>query len=293
MENTEVIETTGTEAIEKEEADEIPTVEDPRKGLVPMIRRDAESGDGVVSLVPSSGNDVIVMANTPGGLEQGQAALLEWADRKIASLERELGHAQANLAEAKESKIRTAPWTREVKRWQKHIIYYSKIRAALLDGYFIVPDFPINVIAVRTKKTRPTDAGRVHRYISSVKSEEPQGLAIGAGDYVNPDPSAWTSTVEVDSTNYKGEPTKNKENRFTTCQTFNEIDFPLRLVRPQILRDFRKSVEKKLFDEIGVLPDTRRRNPDPMIVGRISMKDGSRRRSVSFLISWWIPTQSL
>lgn len=252
----------------------------------------AEDQDPVVELVPQDVEDMIVVASTPGQLEQSQDKLQEWALRKVAFIEKQLELAEKNLKAAKDAKIATAPWRTEVKRWKKQAVYYTKLKEALDAGYFIVPDFPINVIAVRTNKKKPSDAGKVHHYISSVVDEKPQALTTGDGEYVNPNPSAWKSAVDVERTRHNGEKYPAKEDRWTTCHTFNQIDFPLRLVRPQVLKDFSRAMKRKIFDEIGVLPNTRR-SSDPMIIGRLRMGSGRTDKTISFLISWWIPTQTL
>jgi hypothetical protein len=280
MNSAAVIETTGT-------SDDVPP-----KELVLRKENPDEEGLGVIEAMPSNAEDIVVFARTQGEMALAQDALIDWCQRKVAYLEKERRSAEENRDAAAAAKVATAPWKRLVGLAKRRVLYYRKILAALEEGYCIVPDFPINVIAVRTKKTRPTDRGNRHDWASSVKSEKPQLLPVGEGEYVNPDPSHYIERETVDKKDHKGEITKVKETKYVTCDDFDEIDFPLRIVRPQVLNAYQKAMEKKLFDSIGVLPNNRR-TPDPMIVGRIELREGTSSKQLSFLIGWWIPTRSL
>ena len=53
------------------------------------------------------------------------------------------------------------------------------------------------------------------------------------------------------------------------------------------------TLKRKLFDEIGILPATRR-HADPILVGRIKRKESAYNEpSMTFLIAWWIDTRDL
>lgn len=262
------------------------------KGLALRKVDPDEEGVGTIEAMPVDAEDITVFAQTPGQMAIAQDALIDWGQRKVSYLKKELRLAEENLTAAKEAKVATAPWKRAVALAKRRVNYYEKILAALEEGYFIVPDFPINVIGVRTKKTRPTDRGNRHDWASSVKAEQHQSLPIGQGEYVNPNPSHYVETDTIEKKDHTGAMVKVKERKFVTCDDFDEIDFPLRIVRPQVLTAYQKASQKKLFDTIGVLPNNRR-SPDPMVIGTVEMKEGSRTHRVSFLVCWWIPTRSL
>jgi hypothetical protein len=252
-----------------------------------------EEGHGIIEAMPADAEDITVFARSPGEMAVAQDALIDWGQRKVSYLKKELRLAEDNLAAAAEAKVKTAPWKRLVGIAKRRVVYYEKIVAALEEGYFIVPDFPINVIAVRTKKTKPSDAGVLHTYQRGIVAEKPQELPVGEGEYVNPDPQHYVEDEEVTHTDHKGEKTKRMEKRYVACDEFDEIDFPLRVVRPMVLNQYQKTIQKKLFDSIGVLPNNRR-NTDPMVVGTIEMRLNRHQvKRVNFLVCWWIPTQSL
>jgi hypothetical protein len=257
------------------------------KGFMPVIERN-EAGEEVVAMLPSVGHDLIVMARTPAQLDQSREQVKDWLQLKLRSLRAAEQNAQENLDAAIQAKVKTSAWKAVIYRERRRIKYYEKLYAALEAGYYIVPDFPINVIAVRTKKTRPTVGGTEYRWASDVRDEPHQFLPVGEGEYVNPDIAAYPVQRNVQNSEGKTESVTRHQAAFE----FDEIDFPLRVIRPQILKDFSKAVQAKIFDEIGVLPDTRRRQ-DPVVVGRIELKEGYTRKSCSFIISWWIPTSSL
>jgi hypothetical protein len=65
------------------------------------------------------------------------------------------------------------------------------------------------------------------------------------------------------------------------------------MARPTILNATAKAMSEKVFDEVGCLPRTRRQ-PDPVIVGRITLREGSFvERRFNFLISWFIDTKEM
>jgi hypothetical protein len=83
--------------------------------------------------------------------------------------------------------------------------------------------------------------------------------------------------------------------RYTKITGVRKVDFPMRLVRPQILKDLGEAMKLKIFDEIGILPQTRSHARDPMVIGRV-VRPGPNRWSnvhMSFLITWWVDTRGL
>ena len=68
-----------------------------------------------------------------------------------------------------------------------------------------------------------------------------------------------------------------------------DVVFPVRFARPELLEVTSEAMALKVFDEIGVLP--RRRGRDPVIVGRII--EPKTKSRVSFLIGWYVNTAEL
>lgn len=244
---------------------------------------------GNVERVPSHGDDIMVFARTPEEMARAQSALITWASNKTLQVEAELAIAKENLEAAKDAKIRTAGWQREVKKHEKSLRYYEKIHAALIEGYFIVPDFPIQILAVRTTAEVPTDQG-AYRSRHGIDNERHEELPAGEGEYKDSHPKV----VKVNVSEEQKDGTQNMVTKYTAENTqLQTVDFPFRLIRPHLLKDLKKAMEHKIFDAIGVLPNARA-DRDPMLVGVIENRKGKYNvKSVQFLISWWIPTASL
>jgi len=241
-----------------------------------------------VELMPSSGDDIMVFARTPEEMARAQNALISAASRKLAKANEELVLAQQNFEEAKIAKIRTTGWRREIRKHEKEVKFYTKVHDALEAGYFIVPDFPLDIIAVRTTATEPADQSR-ERWVSSINDEVHEELPVGQGEYVDPTPKIY-KVNEVEMEDGK----EVKKQYFTAAGTqLQKMDFPFRLIKPHLLKDLDRASKRKIFDAIGVLPN-KRRSPDPMLVGIIENKISRfQTKRIQFLISWWIPTSTL
>jgi hypothetical protein len=72
---------------------------------------------------------------------------------------------------------------------------------------------------------------------------------------------------------------------------FEDVEFPMTLVKPQVLDATAKAMARKIFDQIGVLPN-RRAKGDPILVGLI-IPPHRRHEPLTFFISWWLNTNDL
>jgi hypothetical protein len=226
--------------------------------------------------------DVVVLARDPEEMANAQQGLIAWMDGKLTSLRTELSETEENLATAKRLKHRTDGWKRQVLTARKRVTYYEKARMALEAGYCIVPDFPVQVIAVRTTRDNPPGRyveGGGHR-VPDIKCEQ---LPAGEGDYVGPQPYTSTSQRKTDDGRTQSQ---------SYAIALREVDFPFKIVKPQILKGLEEALKQRLFDEIGILP-SHRRNVDPILVGRIKRREGYNESTMTFLIAWWIDTRSL
>lgn len=258
------------------------------KGL--EVFESATEDSANVELLPSTGYDIMPFAKTPEEMASAQSALIQWVRRRLEKAEADCRNAEKNLYEAREAKIRTAGWRNEVKKYVKEVNFYTKVSDALSAGYFMVPDFPIDIIGVRTTQTTPSDR-RSHGARGVTDLEEHEELPIGEGEYVDPRPPQRSFKEDKVSTNSKETYQIIKWTGDGT--TLKKMDFPFRFVRPQLLRDLKKAVDLKVFDEIGVLP-ARRRRPDPMLVGAVEMRLSKyQSKKINFLIGWWISTTDL
>jgi hypothetical protein len=229
-------------------------------------------------------NDMVVMARNPQELQVAQDRLIKWADSKIKDAQIILKDSEANLEIAKKNKWRVSNWKSRTKMDREQVNYYEKIKAALEEGFCIVPDFPIEIFAIRTTKKAPKRNYKSSIYSPShwVEDQKTNAPPKGEGDYVSVD--AKQCTWQTCEENKDGK----KITRYhTESDEFVLPDFPIKLVKPHILKDTTRAKTLKIFDEIGILP-AQRRGTDPMVIGRIWNRRGRSEQSISFVITWWI-----
>lgn len=220
--------------------------------------------------------DLVVVARNSSEMAQAQQHLVGWVTWKIECEKALLSEADAKLTKAKDMKQRTTTYANRVMVARGSVSFYEKIKFALEAGYCIVPNFPIELLAIRTTKKQPT-------LRSHTNEQKAMTLPAGEGRYVDPIPKMSIRT-ETD-----GEESK----RVRYADHFREVTFPASLARIEILEDLDRAQQLKIFDAIGILPSTRRK-PDPMLVGQISHRRGPYSvKTVSFLIAWWIDTTTL
>lgn len=233
--------------------------------------------------------DFTVIATTPAGMIEAQKSLIDWADRKIGTIRAESAEAIEQLAIAVERKWKTDAWRRQVAKYERRIEFYEKIKAALNAGYYIVPPFPIDVFAIRTKRTKPKEMDSTHR---DNHDQDAQVLAIGDGRYVDPKPVRDSYDDETTGSDGK---TRTVTHYFAT--EFSDVDFPFKLARSEIRDATNAAMAMGIFDRMGVLPRTRA--PDPLVCGQIIFPNqpgyysGDNLKCVTFFVAWWLDTKTL
>jgi hypothetical protein len=240
----------------------------------------------------SEQDDVVVIAKNPAEMAQAQQSLRVWFKERIVREGKELAELKQNLAHAESAKIRTTGWKTQIRKSERKITYYQKVLAAVGAGYCIIPDFPIDIFAIRTDREspkpgyvshlRPWNERRPTRLENRVSDD--LGLPAGVGEYVSPDVTA--SILEE-----KKETDESNPKTIFKCVAgdYLDVSFPLRVAKPVIMEALSMAMKQKLFDSIGVLPA--RPRPDPMLVGRIL--GPGRQHRLHFLIAWWIDSRTL
>lgn len=215
-------------------------------------------------------------------LEAAHGKMIEWAHVQIATVEAEKTAEEESLAVAKERKWATGAFRRRISIMEKRIVFYQKIEEALKAGYVIVPNFQMNVFAIRTKAQTPR--GRVQRGSYNAFYQTAQLLPQGEGRYLDPAPFVHTDKSQVDDG--KG---GTKEQITQWPSGFDtEISFPLALAKPALMQRTATAMAGKLFDEIGVAVDSSfsgRRSGDPILLGRI--RNPRQRADMTFFIGWY------
>lgn len=226
-------------------------------------------------------------ARNQAEMSKAQEALVAWAETKVKLLKKELKEVNENLQIATKRKWKKEPWERQVTKAAKKLTFYEKVEAALKAGYVIVPDMNVELFAIRTtrKSAKENKTKGWHR----PKDQQTNSPPLGEGRYVTPQgEQLWANEVK------KHEPGKAPEYEVVRWVEGHddEIDFPFRMAKPAILTATADAMAGKFFDEMGVLPRFRKQ-PDPVVVGRITHKDGYHERRFNFLVVWFIDTREL
>lgn len=263
--------------------------------------------------------DVALTAESPCALEQSQRSLLAWVKRKVelelqrlTELEKEADDQRSEIVrigefieEARKHKWKISPlqsiqndgraklvrFERRAKEQMERAEFYAKFQSALEHGYYVVPNFDVDIIAVRTDKKKPRRvfiANGRHGNDRPRITEESSNLPEGLGEYQNPFPA-----IKVEE--WKGNP---PEERFGfTVNGWREMEFPVTMARVEILESANRAMALKIFDEVGALPSGTARCGDPVMLGTIKCKLGSgyqrRESKLSFLITWHLDTRTL
>lgn len=232
-------------------------------------------------------NDMIVVAHNANEMAQAQSEIAAWADRKGAEALAMREEINESLAVAQKNRWATKGLKTGLRLAQMRHEFYRKIATASRLGYVIVPNLPIDVVAIRTDKFSPR---RGQQFGWSDHQQKSEGPPEGEGRYVSPTPEVLTD-VDV-QTNDAG---KEVSRRFSWAEEFRDVEFPVRGVKPLVLDDAGRAMALKVFDEIGIAPQgaIRRRNFDPMLIGRIVYRRGATDHNVSFLIAWWMSNRDL
>lgn len=231
--------------------------------------------------------DIVVVASNPQQMQAAQSELVKHFDAKLEALKADLVEAESNLAIAKARKWKTGPWSGQLKKISDNVNFYTKIKAALEAGYVIIPNLEdLDIFAIRTKKFRPKKnvAKGGNSWVQRPDAQQSDKPALGDGRYVNADTinSTWTETTkQSDGTTY--------QRMMSKAIAFDDVDFPFKLVKPQILEDTSKAMKALIFDDIGILPKRNIRRGDPMVVGRVL----NGTKAVSFLITWFVDTSMI
>lgn len=254
--------------------------------------------------------DTHLIATSPLEMQAARGDLQAWLEQRLTILERDIIEANRALEEARKNNWSTIAFTAARNRAVDEETFYNKILAAVEAGYTIIPDFPIQVFAVR----RGEDPRQETMTFVGVHNGRNTGLGrpiptdsapAGVGDYRNPLPAVSDWTRE----NTLATPENKQPRYYTTVTRWRHpaapISFPKTSARSPVMRATAKAMKEKTFDRIGVcLPTTEVaggrqvqqgvRAGDPLIIGQIVGKRvGSRQKVVSFIIAWHLDLNEL
>lgn len=236
-----------------------------------------------IATVPSETDVSTLIALTPSDMMPAQTELLAWCDRKMVAVRAEMTDLEHNLAIAAGAGFKLQGVQASINRTVKRIIYYEKLKVAIEAGYVIVPNFPVDLFAVRVRRAKqPEKAGE---YESNVNVAKPELLPAGEGRYV--DEKLFTTEEKYEGKNYKDEPiTKTRYH----SSDYDVVDFPVTVVKPAIMEATQRAMALRLFDQMGIVRNESGR--DPIVVGQLLDPRGNGRR-VTFFVAWWLDLATL
>lgn len=220
----------------------------------------------------------IAIATHPGELATAQRQIIDWCDRKIESSLAIIADLKASIALTKSNGLRATSLVSSLARETKLKVYYSKVKAAIEAGYYLVPSFPVDIFAIRTKRDEPLPNYSHSRWDDFQQSAD--SLPQGEGRYVS----------DIPERNVEESPTDKDPNRMMYWPSaFQDVSLPVTVTKPVLVESLNRAMALKLFDAFGILP-ARKRKTDPLITGIIN---GPNNKEAHFMIAWWIDERML
>lgn len=222
-----------------------------------------------------------IIAFNPQQMADAQATTLSWADKKLAAAHAEVDEADEILNSLQQRGMNVTPAKRMLDKAAKRVRFYEKVKAALALGYYIIPPFDIQLFAVRVNR-KPTTNISTRPWASEGRG---QSLSIGEGRFVDP----AVPRIPNGSTVTESAPLPSDLNRTREVQLYengnwlDEINLPVRAMKPTIIDAVGKALEQKIFDALGIAPAYRA--ADPIIAGQIQRPEGG---TLTFFVAWWL-----
>lgn len=236
------------------------------------------------ALVVADENTTVV-ALTPAEMVPAQAELVAWCDRKIQALSDESDELELHQKLALENGWKTSVVTANLNRTARRITYYQKMQVALQAGYLLVPNMPVDVLAVRVKNANPPGKTSQYPYPHHHQAQPQASLPAGEGRYVD------ETLIHRDDSYTTSVPGKEpvRHQAYTDAE-YDEVDFPFQTMKPVVLQAAARAMALKVFDQIGQVQNSG--GQDPILVGQLLDPRGNRRRA-TFFIAWWVDTKTL
>lgn len=220
--------------------------------------------------------NIQLTALLPEQMKTAQSQLIDWCANKCAYLQAEVKELEDAVFHASTMKWATKPIKHQASKVRKRITFFEKVKAALEAGYVIVPNFPVQMFSIRTDKQSPLKMFSSSKWGS--KEQSAKELPQGEGEYQNPFPVVTIDSWKDDKGNYHHQ---------SYAEDWAEMEFPITMIKPEIIEATNKAMALNLFDQFGIMPATR--NEDPVIIAQII----NGRKRVSFMIAWHLNTNVL
>lgn len=260
------------------------------------VREDAGTG-----ALAELDHRLVAFARTPDEMRTAQVGLVAWVTDKVKRERAEARELGENYKIAQASKWRSGLLKRHWERAKARVVFFEKILTALEAGYVIVPDFPIDVFAVRVTRSgpRPNTTRAEHDREWAPHAPDPAAQATdappaGEGRYVAPGAEIFRQSGQDGATKWQEK----------WAENFRDVDFPFALAKTEIVSEAAHAAAIKVFDELGVMEGgvgdhqpgrAPERNPDPLVIGRVVLpgRNGLRRHAIAFLVTWHLDVRDL
>ena len=90
------------------------------------------------------------MATTPAMMQTAQKHMVEWCNVRLEREKIEITDLELTISAAQYAGLKVGAWRRRLAMSRAKMVFYRKTRAALVEGYYIVPPFPVQTFAIRT-----------------------------------------------------------------------------------------------------------------------------------------------
>lgn len=258
--------------------------------------------------------DPHLIALSPAQMEAAREGMKAHLEARLSAIEREIVEANAALNEARKNGWSTTALTMARNRAVDDETFYNKILMAVEAGHTIIPEFPIEVFAIRRHEPDRYHRDTYHGVVNGRQTglgvpAVPDCAPSGAGEYRNPSPTLFESTRENKT---PGAQERKEPRYYTTVERYDSpvgpIVFPHMTARHRIMEATAKAMKDKTFDQIGVchpviadaataarrVETKARRAGDPLVIGQILHKRvGSKQKCVSFIIAWYLNLDDL
>lgn len=222
------------------------------------------------------------IATTPAQMQVQQDAMIAWTDKRIEEEKHEISDLERTLSEAQRVGMALAGWRTRLRLARAKMTFYRKVKVALLKGYYIVPPFPVQLFAIRTERMGPRWQSSSYRQDFEAK---PTRLAEGKGEWVSPFPKVEKVTrIATDATG------KRTDDSYWRPERWLGVDFPFKVVKPEIITAVAGAMEGLLFDALGIAPQYR--SADPIVIGQI-IPPHRPHDPMCFFVAWWMDLEKL
>jgi len=234
---------------------------------------------------------VHLVARNPNEMALAKTSLEMWLKNKIKQSDDEASELFDATEHARIHKWKHETLAKHANLARRRAQFYEKALKAVEAGYTLVPNFPVDVFAVRVKRATPLHDQETSTYskanaISKASDIAPAVLPIGEGQYVSPTPMGRTGDFIDKSTG------KDVKTYFFTTTDYTDVVFPMEAARVEVMSATSEAMAMRVFDSIGISPQSRK--GDPLIIGTIlGPKHGYQQKEISFLIAWHLDLRTL